>query len=216
MRTWPFRRSVVWRRGQTCFELFGVHLIDQSDLSDSVGRIHVEFEAGSEFDGVVVRIDPVDDPASAGLAGQFEENSAPELVDTTGAEAPVGRISNRFDVEAGCRIVLTEFEEELKSLAFDGLLHLGHVLVHRDVHRSAPSPSPFPSSLLLSEVDAEELSTPRSTSIDVTVSTVADTRIRSEEHTSELQSRCDLVCRLLLETKNYKRKHADIHTQVAK
>src|SRR5699024_12483925 len=25
--------------------------------------------------------------------------------------------------------------------------------------------------------------------------------IRSEEHTSELQSRCDLVCRLLLETK---------------
>src|SRR5699024_11342994 len=27
--------------------------------------------------------------------------------------------------------------------------------------------------------------------------------IRSEEHTSELQSRFDIVCRLLLETKNY-------------
>src|SRR2546429_5712862 len=29
-------------------------------------------------------------------------------------------------------------------------------------------------------------------------------RIRSEEHTSELQSRLHLVCRLLLEKKNYK------------
>src|SRR2546428_6212831 len=28
---------------------------------------------------------------------------------------------------------------------------------------------------------------------------------RSEEHTSELQSRSDLVCRLLLEKKNYRR-----------
>src|SRR2546428_4826710 len=28
-------------------------------------------------------------------------------------------------------------------------------------------------------------------------------RMRSEEHTSELQSRSDLVCRLLLEKKNY-------------
>src|SRR5438067_7494334 len=30
-----------------------------------------------------------------------------------------------------------------------------------------------------------------------------DRAIRSEEHTSELQSRFDLVCRLLLEKKNY-------------
>src|SRR5699024_12750741 len=30
---------------------------------------------------------------------------------------------------------------------------------------------------------------------------------RSEEHTSELQSRFDLVCRLLLEKKNKRRKH---------
>src|SRR5699024_12881475 len=30
---------------------------------------------------------------------------------------------------------------------------------------------------------------------------------RSEEHTSELQSRFDLVCRLLLEKKNYNRSH---------
>src|SRR5207249_9186180 len=33
-------------------------------------------------------------------------------------------------------------------------------------------------------------------------------RFRSEEHTSELQSRFDLVCRLLLEKKNTKQNHA--------
>src|SRR5256885_5612446 len=32
--------------------------------------------------------------------------------------------------------------------------------------------------------------------------TSIDLRIRSEEHTSELQSPCNLVCRLLLEKKN--------------
>src|SRR5438105_11579055 len=31
-------------------------------------------------------------------------------------------------------------------------------------------------------------------------------RCRSEEHTSELQSRVDLVCRLLLEKKNWRRR----------
>src|SRR2546428_9720710 len=31
--------------------------------------------------------------------------------------------------------------------------------------------------------------------------------LRSEEHTSELQSRSDLVCRLLLEKKKYERTH---------
>src|SRR5256885_12220733 len=41
-------------------------------------------------------------------------------------------------------------------------------------------------------------------------------RRRSEEHTSELQSPCNLVCRLLLETKNYNTclhaAHATLHT----
>src|SRR5690349_970877 len=36
---------------------------------------------------------------------------------------------------------------------------------------------------------------------------------RSEEHTSELQSRRDLVCRLLLEKKNFERKDPVIHSQ---
>src|SRR5438874_3664654 len=40
---------------------------------------------------------------------------------------------------------------------------------------------------------------------------VATARIRSEEHTSELQSRRDLVCRLLLEKKNEKAVSASQH-----
>src|SRR5437773_9254039 len=36
-------------------------------------------------------------------------------------------------------------------------------------------------------------------------------RIRSEEHTSELQSHHDLVCRLLLEKKKKKTKYTDTH-----
>src|SRR2546430_10377146 len=40
--------------------------------------------------------------------------------------------------------------------------------------------------------------------------------VRSEEHTSELQSQSNLVCRLLLEKKNpYKTKNADIDTHTA-
>src|SRR2546428_6697820 len=35
---------------------------------------------------------------------------------------------------------------------------------------------------------------------------------RSEEHTSELQSRSDLVCRLLLEKKKKKKKTSNIYT----
>src|SRR5690349_22513423 len=43
----------------------------------------------------------------------------------------------------------------------------------------------------------------------------ADTKRRSEEHTSELQSRRDLVCRLLLEKKTERGTHpAVLHRQV--
>src|SRR5438105_12371902 len=38
-------------------------------------------------------------------------------------------------------------------------------------------------------------------------------RNRSEEHTSELQSRVDLVCRLLLEKKKKKRQRTEYSTQ---
>src|SRR2546426_1911146 len=38
---------------------------------------------------------------------------------------------------------------------------------------------------------------------------------RSEEHTSELQSPCNLVCRLLLEKKKYQRNALDTHLPAA-
>src|SRR5690349_23889031 len=44
-------------------------------------------------------------------------------------------------------------------------------------------------------------------------SSEAPRRLRSEEHTSELQSRRDLVCRLLLEKKKKKTKQNNIRTQ---
>src|SRR5699024_11298987 len=57
------------------------------------------------------------------------------------------------------------------------------------------------------------------TYVDHFISSVIDQVRRSEEHTSELQSRFDLVCRLLLEKKNNKehrpgyRKPRPRHTQ---
>src|SRR5438034_3872070 len=42
------------------------------------------------------------------------------------------------------------------------------------------------------------------------VASPEEERIRSEEHTSELQSHSDLVCRLLLEKKNKKKKNRKI------
>src|SRR5256885_4608194 len=42
----------------------------------------------------------------------------------------------------------------------------------------------------------------------VPYSAVRRDRLRSEEHTSELQSPCNLVCRLLLEKKKKQRTHA--------
>src|SRR5438067_9954797 len=49
----------------------------------------------------------------------------------------------------------------------------------------------------------------RPTPIDIVSATATrrDVFARSEEHTSELQSRFDLVCRLLLEKKNTKHKY---------
>src|SRR5256885_12202113 len=45
----------------------------------------------------------------------------------------------------------------------------------------------------------------------LTLETTALELVRSEEHTSELQSPCNLVCRLLLEKKNIKRQPITIY-----
>src|SRR5438034_5048627 len=46
-----------------------------------------------------------------------------------------------------------------------------------------------------------------------TIPPTTNTIVRSEEHTSELQSHSDLVCRLLLEKKKNKKKTNNNHTQ---
>src|SRR5206468_6893969 len=73
-----------------------------------------------------------------------------------------------------------------------------------------PRSTLFPyTTLFRSHFERKELcfSTPWSKSRCATVHEVCtNPTFRSEEHTSELQSRSDLVCRLLLEKKNNKRK----------
>src|SRR5207249_9197855 len=59
----------------------------------------------------------------------------------------------------------------------------------------------------LSEYLDGEISGPERTTLEAHVASCDACRTRSEEHTSELQSRFDLVCRLLLEKKKKKNTH---------
>src|SRR5256885_13169418 len=59
----------------------------------------------------------------------------------------------------------------------------------------------------ISVITREDIERKPVTSIGELLSTIPGVTGRSEEHTSELQSPCNLVCRLLLEKKNY------VHTQ---
>src|SRR5438093_9119233 len=52
-----------------------------------------------------------------------------------------------------------------------------------------------------------EVTYDRRTGFQHTLASITDGRVRSEEHTSELQSLTNLVCRLLLE----KKKHRNVH-----
>src|SRR5688572_31996997 len=81
--------------------------------------------------------------------------------------------------------------------------------IHRPHRRPAPDAGrvsarrPEPRTLLTSPPDLESLPLLRSRATRRTNRhTRLVTRIRSEEHTSELQSQSNLVCRLLLEKKN--------------
>src|SRR5699024_11898484 len=100
------------------------------------------------------------------------------------------------------------------------------LIVH--THRHPPHSTLFPYTTLFrsdvlryEELRAARLSS-RPKGVATAVSTAASTKLaikntgnqtgsgnRSEEHTSELQSRFDLVCRLLLEKKNKKSKRAN-------
>src|SRR5256885_9224690 len=57
------------------------------------------------------------------------------------------------------------------------------------------------------DVETHHLARPRQLRVSIEVTAESIFRIRSEEHTSELQSPCNLVCRLLLEKKNRASNH---------
>src|SRR5688572_31081884 len=72
-----------------------------------------------------------------------------------------------------------------------------------------PAPPPVPPPMIIAVLAHERSDSRRSTTRDCetvrragAVFTVRTTGRRSEEHTSELQSQSNLVCRLLLEKKN--------------
>src|SRR2546426_7869459 len=81
--------------------------------------------------------------------------------------------------------------------------------------RRPPRSTLFPyTTLFRSVVDTVVRRTPRDAFIKFRIHEGDPVRLlRSEEHTSELQSPCNLVCRLLLEKKKNKiKKDADAHT----
>src|SRR5437773_5098446 len=85
--------------------------------------------------------------------------------------------------------------------------------------RRPPRSTLFPYTTLFRSDDTVEFSQPDRDDLDVRGCrgtqrldrTVA--KLRSEEHTSELQSHHDLVCRLLLEKKKKKETCLSLHTQ---
>src|SRR2546427_4994051 len=79
----------------------------------------------------------------------------------------------------------------------------------RSINEEAtPSPTPLPSARPLVHVVPSSARTPLMPPISFTVNGKRETVNRSEEHTSELQSQSNLVCRLLLEKKkNPQRDH---------
>src|SRR5438874_3730480 len=68
----------------------------------------------------------------------------------------------------------------------------------------------FRSTLLVSKIRLMERSPSCTTAKAVTTRPSVSKHFRSEEHTSELQSRRDLVCRLLLEKKKKKKRKKQI------
>src|SRR5690349_22278207 len=70
--------------------------------------------------------------------------------------------------------------------------------------RRPPRSTLFPYTTLFRSAETESGTGHEASSRARPGSTPSSSTVRSEEHTSELQSRRDLVCRLLLEKKKYK------------
>src|SRR5690554_7357987 len=84
-----------------------------------------------------------------------------------------------------------------------------HAGTPRSRHRERALPIQFHATAVTREINANMSKTPK---IIYTLTDEAPALARSEEHTSELQSRPHLVCRLLLEKKKKKRQKK-IHTK---
>src|SRR5256712_7051088 len=77
-----------------------------------------------------------------------------------------------------------------------------------DITTRADAPSFTPGALPAVTVPPSLKAGFRRARVSIEVSRRGPSSVRSEEHTSELQSRSDLVCRLLLEKKKYVRPRA--------
>src|SRR5256885_10960565 len=76
--------------------------------------------------------------------------------------------------------------------------------------RRPPRSTLFPYTTLFRSFGSSEMLGQRTVDpvVVVSLNVLFKPRLRSEEHTSELQSPCNLVCRLLLEKKKKKHKHS--------
>src|SRR5690349_22602548 len=84
------------------------------------------------------------------------------------------------------------------------MLHILHLLFFFLITRRPPRSTLFPYTTLFRSASSADRSRPPislNPATDTSGPSVRSTHRRSEEHTSELQSRRDLVCRLLLEKK---------------
>src|SRR5256885_15708073 len=132
---------------------------------------------------------------------EFARNAVIYLQD--GVRTLAIRLANRrgnFIVEAQVRVTFIRAETTIEGIFFYRLYDLPLV---RD--RSSAVGRSW---LILHRIDANSVL--RDATADSVRGADLELEVRSEEHTSELQSPCNLVCRLLLEKKN-----SNIHQELS-
>src|SRR5699024_1105646 len=123
------------------------------------------------------------------FSGQFGRITYPTLLDEVGSKEDLDELLSNY----------TKQLENYLAFSFNGKKYL---VSHAGIE---PVAMDMPLHLLNENVftlgiNLKETGSPYDRDVDKTYAN-ATTNVRSEEHTSELQSRFDLVCRLLLEKK---------------
>src|SRR2546422_2255473 len=93
------------------------------------------------------------------------------------------------------------------------------LLRYRELHAAANPPNGRPMAVRrirqlgdpILRVRCERVQNPKSAATRLVADDLRDSLARSEEHTSELQSRLHLVCRLLLEKKKKRKQTKNVH-----